>query len=354
MAVVPRGCVPPSLSPGCGDISCPAGKDANPKARGCVLTPPPVCSTDPTARHPLPKWGPLHPPWSPHIPAAGPPPSYLVVPQVQWGRSPGLVHPKTLQTTPKQHKPLPGTEIPQLQMGFLVWVPQNHRSPSSSSPQGCHGLTLTLQSMHWFPRLLSSPCRPVPPGLQFGLDLPRNGLNAPSWAPGPPSRCEHLAARGPAAVLCAQSPSQQSTASTRPAAFARLCGAARICAGVKRAIAMGKRQKNPKPSAWKFPFPPYCDFSPLCAPSELGFRWQRRRGCSLPPPFQQGLGVETFSWWGLEGTEGSCVIWGHGALPCSIRRPPSSSGCPVPPWPALGEPGHGDTLPAPPGLLCLA
>lgn len=137
VAVVPRGCVPPSLSPGCGDISCPTGKDANPRARGCVLTPPPVCSTDPTARHPLPKWGPLHPPWSPHIPAAGPPPSYLVVPQVQWGRSSGLAHPKTLQTTPKQHKPLPGTEIPQLQMGFLVWVPQNHCSPSSSSPQGC-------------------------------------------------------------------------------------------------------------------------------------------------------------------------------------------------------------------------
>lgn len=241
---------------------------------------------------------------------------------------------------------------PSYKWGFWCGYPKTTVPHPPPAPKGA------LPSMPWedapSPGLLSSPCRPVPPGLQFGLDLPRNGLNAPSWAPGPPSRCEHLAARGPAAVLCAQSPSQQSTTSTRPAAFARLCGAARICAGVKRAIAMGKRQKNPKPSAWKFPFPPYCDFSPLCAPSELGFRWQRRRGCSLPPPFQQGLGVETFSWWGPEGTEGSCVIWGHGALPFSIGSPPSSSGCPVPPCPALGEPGHGDTLPAPPGLLCLA
>lgn len=38
MAVVSRGCVPLSLSPGRGDISCPAGRDANPRARGCART----------------------------------------------------------------------------------------------------------------------------------------------------------------------------------------------------------------------------------------------------------------------------------------------------------------------------
>lgn len=87
VAVVPRGCVPPSLSPGCGDISCPAGKDANPKARGCVLTPPqsaaqtlrpdtPSPNGDPSTHYGHPTFllqDPPHPTWwSPRCSGAGP------------------------------------------------------------------------------------------------------------------------------------------------------------------------------------------------------------------------------------------------------------------------------------------
>lgn len=186
-------------------------------------------------------------------------------------------------------------------------------------------------------------------GPNLGWICPTNGLNAPTWAPGPPPGVNTLQLgdlQPLAVVLCARSPSQQRNTSTHS-----VCTVLRGCSH----LCHEEKAKNPKPKHLEIPFFPYCcDFSPLCAPSEPGFRWHRRRGCSFPPPFQQGTGVETFSWWGPEGTEGSCVPWGHGALPCSSGSPPSSSWCPVLPCPALGEPGHGDTLPAPPGLLCLA
>lgn len=181
-------------------------------------------------------------------------------------------------------------------------------------------------------------------GPNLGWICPTNGLNAPTWAPGPPPGVNTLQLgdlQPLAAVLCARSPSQQRNTSTRS-----VCTVLRGCSH----LCHEEKAKNPKPSTWKFPFSPIAViFLPSAPPVSRVFGGTAAGDAPSPLLSSKERVWKPFLGGVRRGQRGPVCLGDTGLCPAPAGAPPAAPGarcCRAQPW---GSPGTGTPCPPPPG-----